>query len=451
MSKNNFSAILAEKKSHGDLYRPNHYEIIGIDDFSLYDEKLRFKRIEDARREIKDDSDLQIMKDLISEANSILKDPSLKAKYDESLKLIKSSVGADQKVGFPVLLIENEESLFFNEVKLDSVITQSVIIKNGSGGILNGTITVSKAQNWLDVNPKAIKQSELPLKINITINPQSGNFSLSELRSEVILFSYRTDKGVKEEKRKIEVRTEGLDKKIQRLSKFSIWIFVGLYALLVGVQTYNNVGTSLFSIKITFLYRMLTWASIPLLYLFLKDYNLYGVEKLKNVFRRETFREKFELATIGLLLFFAFDLFLMFAIGVGVLWLNKQVLKTMKVKNGTFYTPFVGLAFYALLLTQLPTFMQKYTTKQTEVQAANASPASNDIYIKILKDIPVKTSPTKKSPTAFVAKAGGTYKLESNQLIDNEWGQIKYPKNSVEQIGYLQLTNDNVQVISNNQ
>jgi hypothetical protein len=453
MAKNNFSAILAEKKSLGALYSPNHYEIMGIENFSLYDEKLKIKRIELARIEIKDDSDQREMKELINNANSILKDANLKAKYDESLKLFleqKSSGGADQKVGFPVIQIENEEGLFFNEVKLDSIITQSVIIKNGSGGILNGTITVPKNQNWLDVNPKTIKQSDLPLRVTITVNPQSGNFSLSDMRSELLLFSYRTDSSLKEEKRRVEVRTEGLDKKIQRLSKFSIWIFVALYALLVGIQTYNNVGTSLFSIKITFLYRMLTWASVPLLYLFLKDYNLYGFEKLKNVFRRETFREKFELATIGLLLFFAFELFLMFAIGVGVLWLNKQVLKTMKIRNGTFYTPFVGLAFFALLLTQLPTYLQKYTTKQEDASTTNQnSTANTDVYIRILKDTPVRTTASLKGSIAFTAKAGSTYKLSINQLINQEWGQIIYPQNSVDHYGYVRMTNDAVQIISN--
>jgi hypothetical protein len=217
MSKNNFSAILAEKKSLGALYSPNHYEIMAIENFSPYDEKLKIRRIEMARTEIKDDSDQREMKELINNANSILKDANLKTKYDESLKLFleqKNSGGADQKVGFPVLQIENEESLVFNEVKLDSIITQSVIIKNGSGGILNGTITVPKNQNWLDVNPKTIKQSDLPLRVNITVNPQSSTFSLSDMKSELLLFSYRTDSSLKEEKRRVEVRTEGLDKKI---------------------------------------------------------------------------------------------------------------------------------------------------------------------------------------------------------------------------------------------
>jgi hypothetical protein len=453
MSKNNFSAILAEKKSLGALYSPNHYEIMGIENFSPYDEKLKIRRIEMARTEIKDDSDQREMKELINNANSILKDANLKAKYDESLKLFleqKGSGGADQKVGFPALRIENEDSLIFNEVKLDSTITQSIILKNGSGGILNGTITVPKGQNWLDVNPKVIKQSDLPLRVNITINPQAGNFSLSDLKSEVVQFTYRTDNGLKEEKRRIEVRTEGLDKKIQRLSKFSIWIFVGIYAILVGIQTFNNVSTSLFSIKITFLYRILTWASIPLLYLFLRDYNLYGFEKLRNVFRRETFREKLELSTIGLLLFFGFELFMMFAIGIGVLWLNGKVLKTMKIKNGTFYTPFVGLAFYGLLLTQLPSHMQKYTTQYADPQAASQNaPVNTDVYVRILKDTPVRTTASTKGKIVFVAKAGGTYKLASNQLINNEWAQVKYPKDSIEQIGYIRFSNETIQVISN--
>ena len=48
MAKNNFSAILAEKKSLGALFSPNHYEIMGIDNYSPYDEKLKIRRIEKA-------------------------------------------------------------------------------------------------------------------------------------------------------------------------------------------------------------------------------------------------------------------------------------------------------------------------------------------------------------------------------------------------------------------
>jgi hypothetical protein len=194
---------------------------------------------------------------------------------------------------------------------------------------------------------------------------------------------------------------------------------------------------------------MLTWASIPLLYLFLRDYNLYGFEKLKNVFRRETFREKLELSTIGLLLFFGFELFVMFAIGIGVLLLNKQVLRTMKIKNGTFYTPFIGVLFFGLILTQLPNSLQKFTTSQQETPPpTETSPVSGEMYVQILKDCTVRTSPSLQSKVVFVAKKGETYKLVSNQVINNEWGQILFSQNSVERKGYLLVSQGNVNVVS---
>lgn len=450
MPKNNFNGILAEKKTFGTHFVPNHYEVIGIENFSAYDEKIKNIMIAEARKEIKDEADQRDIKELIQKAHSILKDPALKTKYDETLKIYleqKKSSG-DQKVGLPSLQVENEEKLIFNEVKLDSVVTQTIIITNKSGGILNGTITIPKGQNWLDVNPKNIKQSELPLKVNVTVNPRLGNFSLSDLRSEVLIFSYRTDNGIKEEKKRIEVRTEGLDKKIQRLSIYSIWIFVGLYTLLVGIQTFNNVGNSIFSTHVTFLYRMLTWTSIPLLYMFLRDYNIYGFERLKRVFGRETFREKLELFSLILLLFFSFELFILFAIGVGVLWLNKQVLITLKIINGTFYTPFIGILFYGLILTQLPNSLQKFTTRQQETPPAATSPVSGEMYVQILKDCIVRTSPSLQGKVVFIAKKGETYKLASNQAINNEWGQIFFSQNSVERKGYLQVSQENVNVFS---
>lgn len=450
MAKNNFNQILAEIKLLGEHYKANHYEVMGIENFSTYNDKLIYSRTDEARREIKDETDQAKMKTLINEAHATLKEPTLKAKFDETLKIVlerKQSSSGDQKVGFPSLQIENEDSLIFNEVKLGSIVTQTITITNKSGGILNGTILVPKGQNWLDVNPKSFKQSELPLRANISINPISGGFSLGELKNDYLIFSYRTDNGIKEEKKWVEVRTEGLGKKIQRLSKSSIWIFVGLYALLVGLQTINNVGVTMFGVKINFLYRMLTWASIPLLYFFLNDYNLYGFDKLRGIFRRETTRQKLELAGLVLLLFLSFELFLMFVIGIGVLWLNKQVLKTMKIKYGTFYTPIAGLLFYGLIMTQLPSMLQTFTTRQEEPQITTA-PNVEVMYVQILKDCNVRAEPSAKGKILFVAKVSDTYKLASNQAINNDWAQISFVQNAIEQIGYVRITQETAQIIS---
>jgi len=182
--------------------------------------------------------------------------------------------------------------------------------------------------------------------------------------------------------------------------------------------------------------------------MFLRDYNIYGFERLKRVFSRETFREKLELFSLILLLFFSFELFILFAIGVGVLWLNKQVLITLKIINGTFYTPFIGILFYGLILTQLPNSLQKFTTRQQETPPAATSPVSGEMYVQILKDCIVRTSPSLQGKVVFIAKKGETYKLASNQAINNEWGQIFFSQNSVERKGYLQVSQENVNVFS---
>lgn len=454
--------IVNEFKRFGDLATKNHYQILAMPDFSQYSDSFKQAReeeINDVFATNNDDKD--IARSLISKSAVVLKTPDRKHEFDQRFKQYleeeKQKPKADIKLGKPTLLTEengqilekvgtkNEGYIKFNEIKLDNIITKQIIVKNGSGGILRGIVSVPPNITWLDVSPKVFDQSDLPQPIKISVNTSSKDFKLEELKRVKVSFSYATDTDRIEEYRWVEVITEGLEKKTQRLSQISTWIFVAFYTFFVLLLTINTTSTAL-----NMLYKLLIWASIPTLYYFLKGYNLYGLGKIKKMFSRESTQDKLELAILISLLFFSPELLLLFGFGALVLWFNRQVTKRQTIKNGTLYTPFVGVLLYVLLLTQAPFLYRNYLENGTAPPPTSSNVQNSDkgTYVQILKDCTIRTTPSLKGTVVFVGKTGETYKVDSSQVINKEWARIKYLRNSTEQIGYVRLTQENTQIIS---
>jgi hypothetical protein len=76
--------ILIKVKQPG--FFPNHYEIIGINDFGTYNPKKKLHRLQENKNEILDLSDQTKLTRLINQADKILKDQTLRSKYDKQLR-----------------------------------------------------------------------------------------------------------------------------------------------------------------------------------------------------------------------------------------------------------------------------------------------------------------------------------------------------------------------------
>lgn len=456
--------IVNEFKRLGDFATRNHYAVIGIQDFSTYDDSFKQVRENEINLEFPVNvhpDDNNIARKMLNQAAAALKDPKKKQEFDTKFRQYLDEEAAkpkaDIRLGKPILLIEENGQILekagsktegyinFHEIKLDTTFTRQIVVKNASsGGILRGIVSIPPNITWLDVTPKTFDQSDLPLPLKVTVNTNSIDFKLEELRRAKILFSYATDTDRIDEYRWVEVTTEGLEKKTQRLSQISTWIFVAFYAVFVIILTINT-GSTAFNM----LYKLLIWASVPMLYYFLKGYNLYGFGKIKKIFSRESSQDKLELAILISLLFFSPELLLLFGFGVLVLWLNRQVTKRQTIKNGTLYTPFVGVLLYVLLLTQAPFLHSKYLGNGSAPPSTSSNVQNSDkgTYVQIIKDCTIRTTPSLKGTVVFVGKAGETYKVDSSQVINKEWARIKYIRNSIEQTGYVRLTKGNTEVI----
>lgn len=464
MGKKSIQQVITESKKLDAVI--NHYEVLGIPNFSSYDKNKRTERLNEVNREVNDNDDKNIGKNLITAAVKELSNERAKKQYDDKLRQYLEDLKNKPKpneplaVGFPELHIEKHDNLtdeetpeyivdalkdaiFFDEVKLNTTVSKEVEITNkSSGGILNGTVSIPSGQTWLRVEPKTFKQHELPKKIRITVNPNDKDFSLGDKKGEVIKFKYPTDRGEKQKIFQVLITTEGLQEKVKRLSLASIWIFIALYGILVTVNVMNN---NYFIVK-----SLILFGSIYYLYTILSKYN--KTNSIRALFKEEKENDNYYgLIILGFLLIFNRELLVLFLLGIGVLFFNKKLLTSNKnsLRSIPVYMPFIGIALYGLFLLQSPNSLNKFFKSKAPIESSTTSaPTVSKVFVVLKVDCNIRANPSKNGKILFVGKPSQQFELISREGNSN-WYQLKYTDSQGEKFGYIYITPKTGQIITN--
>lgn len=167
--------------------------------------------------------------------------------------------------GEPILEIENgKTSIEFSEVKIGTSRTDTFIVKNGGGGVLEAEIEAN--QPWISVSPQNIHQSMLPQKVTVIVDSSKDkNCTLDSIHSGEIRLNYKKKNGkMVTFPISISLSVEGYVETVKRLTKTSTIIIsalIGLYIYLIFDQL-SFSGWSIAGLIISF-------------FIFLKSYEAY--------------------------------------------------------------------------------------------------------------------------------------------------------------------------------